>query len=274
MPSSSYDHLDPQRPARCPPRIRVACDSQDAERAGVARSLAKKLALSMADPAAGPAADVLLVVTDDQLEVRDLASPSLGSVSVDFVKGRAGYRRRVAGGQRHLLARAIGLRGDPLTVVDATAGLGRDAFILACLGCDVVAVERSPILGALIEDALRRACERGSGELDEVVRRFRWVVADARDYLKSLAETKRPDVVYLDPMYPPRGKSALAKKESRICGRLAGGDEDEAELLSIARGIARRRVVVKRHPRSPTLGDAPSGHVQGKSVRFDIYSIR
>src|SRR3546814_2367692 len=66
--------------------------------------------------------------------------------------------RRVAAGKQQLLARAIGLhKYKDLSVLDATAGLGRDGFVLAALGAQVTMVERQELLAALLFDAHVRA---------------------------------------------------------------------------------------------------------------------
>ena len=116
--------------------------------------------------------DLLLVVTEQRLELRETGRKKGRPLFVDFVGGAVGFRRRVAGSRRQPIARAIGLRGDPPTVLDATAGLGRDSFLLACLGCPVVAVERSPVLGALLGDGLTRAAGAPDDSHQALVRRI------------------------------------------------------------------------------------------------------
>jgi len=197
-----------------------------------------------------------------------------GNVQAEFVTGALGYRLRAGGGRSQPLARAVGLRGGAaLEIVDATAGLGRDAFVLASLGCRVTLVERSPIVAALVEDGLRRAA--ADEDVAEIVARMRLVTGDGRVLLARLAEDNagpRPDVVYMDPMYPARTKSALVKKELRALRALVGGDEDAGELLAAALHAARRRVVVKRPLRAPPVGQpAPSTQIRGKTTRYDVY---
>jgi 16S rRNA (guanine1516-N2)-methyltransferase len=165
----------------------------------------------------------------------------------------------------------MGLRGKSGTVVDATAGLARDAFLLACLGCTVTAVERSPVLGVLIRDGLIRAAGSDDLGLVAVVDRMKLVVGDAREVVNRMAASAAPDVVYLDPMYPPRTNSALAKKEMRVLRRLVGDDPDAGALLAAARTAARQRVVVKRCRRAPPLAPRPAMQYMGKQVRYDVY---
>jgi 16S rRNA (guanine1516-N2)-methyltransferase len=156
-------------------------------------------------------------------------------------------------------------------VVDATAGLAADAFLLASLGCTVMAVERSAVLGALIEDGLRRALSQGSPAVRAIVRRMTLVIGEACDVLAGMRGSGRPDVIYIDPMYRPRKKAALPRKEMRICRRLVGDDIDSGQLLSLARTIAKRRVVVKRHRHAPPLVPGPALRFAGKTVRYDVY---
>jgi 16S rRNA (guanine1516-N2)-methyltransferase len=139
------------------------------------------------------------------------------------------------------------------------------------MGCSVIAVERSPVLGALVHDGLARARAEGPPAVRTIVERIKLVVADARQVLAGLRGTSAPEVVYLDPMYPPRKKAALPKKEMRICRRLVGDDTDVGELLAVARGVTQRRVVVKRPRHAPPLAPSPAMTFAGKQVRYDVY---
>jgi len=237
-----------------------------------ARALAAELGLPpLTDLAASDCAH-WLCLTPDRLELRERGPDASGPIYVDFVRGRAAHRRRFGGGRSQPLARAMGLnKGRALSVVDATAGLGRDAFVLACLGCTVWMVERSPILAALLRDGLRRAAS--DPEIGPAVsERLRLVAADSRDFLMGLAEHQRPDVVYLDPMYPHRRKSALVKKEMRALRQVVGTDEDAPELLAVALRRVTRRVVVKRPRSAPMLSGPPPGfQILSPNTRFDIY---
>lgn len=194
-----------------------------------------------------------------------------GPVSVDFVKGALGFRTRLSTRGKEPLARAIGVKGLTLpAVMDATAGLGRDAFILAKLGCRVNLVERSPIIAALLRDGLDRAL--ADDDTRAVAERMQLQVGDAVTIMSRLAEHERPDVIYLDPMYPHRSKSALVKKEMRLLRALVGEDLDAPQLLEVALRVARNRVVVKRPRLASALpGVAPSHILLGSTTRFDVY---
>ncbi|CAA9574830.1 MAG: 16S rRNA (guanine(1516)-N(2))-methyltransferase [uncultured Truepera sp.] len=234
---------------------------------------ARALADSLSLPLSGQrGAELLLYLTRERLELREGGKNAAGPVYADFVGGRADFRRRHGGGRAQPLARAVGLRGGVSpTIVDATAGLGRDAFVLASLGARMVLLERSPVVGTLLADGLRRALE--NAEVSAIAARMTLQVGDAVTYLGTL--NVRPDVVYLDPMYPHTDKSALQKKEMRLFRRLVGPDDDAPQLLETALHVARTRVVVKRPAQAPFLGEVrPNGKIKSKNTRFDLYLSR
>lgn len=214
----------------------------------------------------------LLIYTAQRLELHQLGTAAPGAVFVDFMSGAAAHRRLYGGGRGQALARAVGLKhGAMPRVLDATAGLGQDGFVLASLGCQVQLLERSPVVAALLRDALQRA--GADAEIGAWVReRLSLQQADSCAYLSNLSPQQRPDVVYLDPMYPERRKSALTSKELRLLRDLVGDDLDAAQLLEVARCCAGQRVVVKRPRRAPTL-DACKADAQilTPHTRFDLY---
>ncbi|MEM6161257.1 16S rRNA (guanine(1516)-N(2))-methyltransferase RsmJ [Erwinia sp. P6884] len=215
-------------------------------------------------------APMALVMTGERLELRKRDEPKLGGIFVDFVEGAMAHRRRFGGGRGEAVAKAVGIKGGYLpAVVDATAGLGRDAFVLASLGCRVQMFERHPVVAALLEDGLQRGYQ--STEIGGWLReRLTLIHASSLDALAGIAE--KPDVVYLDPMYPHRQKSALVKKEMRVFQTLVGADADADGLLEPARRLAKKRIVVKRPDYAPPLaGIATQSAVLTKSHRFDIY---
>lgn len=200
--------------------------------------------------------------------------PKLDGISVDFVSGAVAHRRKFGGGRGQSIAKAVGLKqGITPTVVDGTAGLGRDAFVLASLGCKVIMVERHPVVAALLEDGLRRAYE--DSEIgDWMQQRMSLFHGSSIDALADAAAASGTeiDVVYLDPMYPHREKSALVKKEMRVFQTLVGADLDADGLLKPARALATKRVVVKRPDYAEDLdGVKPSMVLAQKKNRFDVY---
>ena len=169
-----------------------------------------------------------------------------------------------------MIAKAVGIQpGVRPSILDATAGLGRDAFVLASLGCDVALIERQPLIAALLEDGLSRA--QGDPLVGPIVARMRLLNGDAIALMRAWRRDV-PQVVYLDPMFPHRDKSALVKKEMRLFRPLVGDDDDAHSLLQAALDLASHRVVVKRPRKAPAIGDVAPGYVlEGNSSRFDIY---
>ena len=216
---------------------------------------------------------LLLMVTDQRLELQQTGKDAPGPLFVDFTSGAINYRRRHGGGRKQAIARAIGLKkGLTPTVIDATAGLGRDAFVLAGLGCKIQLIERSPVIAALLQDGLDRAKAAPTCNLI-ATNNLILTVGDSTKILANL-QTEKPDVIFLDPMYPHRVKSALVKKEMRLIRLLAGDDEDSATLLKVALTKAKQRVVVKRPKQAESLtGPEPSFVINCKKNRFDIYLI-
>lgn len=233
-----------------------------------ARALAERWGLAY-----GESEPYQLVLTPERLEARQVGPGAFGPVFVDFVGGAVGHRRRFGGGRGQPIAKAIGLKkGACPSVLDATGGLARDAFVLASLGCEVTLIERLAAVAALVEDGLNRAAD--DREVGEVVARMALIHGDAVQVMAALPPERRPEVVYLDPMYPPRGKSAEVKKEMRLLQALAGKAGDADGLLAAALQTARRRIVVKRPDYAPPLaGRAPTTTIQTKKHRFDVYVI-
>ena len=193
----------------------------------------------------------------------------MASLRVDFVGGAVGHRYRFGGGRGQALPRAAGFdRGRTPRVVDATAGLGRDAFLLASLGAEIVLIERSPEIAQLLRDGLERA-RAAEPAYAEIVERMRLIEGDARQLLGGL----HPEVVLVDPMHPARGNSALVKQEMRLLRDVVGADADAAELITAALDAASSRVVVKWPARAPLPeGLPPPSHsILGKSTRYDVF---
>ncbi|MFO1108194.1 MAG: class I SAM-dependent methyltransferase [Bradyrhizobium sp.] len=188
---------------------------------------------------------------------------------IDFAGGAVFYRFRRGGERGHPLVRAAGIKKDRIpSIVDATAGLGRDAFLLASAGASVTLIERSAEVHALLTDALARAAAE-SAELAEVIGRMTLVHGDARHLLPQL----KPEIVIVDPMHPPRRNTALVKQEMRQLSALVGTDDDADELMRTALAVARERVVLKWPLRAAPLLDAPkpSHQYAGKTVRYEVF---
>ena len=169
---------------------------------------------------------------------------------------------------RELLVRAARTRGvDAPTVIDATAGLGEDSLLLAAAGFTVMMFEQDPVIAALLCDALGRAANEP--QLAGVVARMTLVEGDSVAGLRALGFS--PDVVFLDPMFPERTKSAAVKKKFQLLHHLERPCEDEKSLLDAALAARPRKVVIKRPPKGPWLAGAkPSHSIAGKAVRYDV----
>ncbi|RDE19922.1 hypothetical protein DV711_13725 [Motiliproteus coralliicola] len=245
----------------------------DCERA---KQLADQLQLSICpvgtDPQQLGDVAMLLSVGSQGLALQQTGPKAPGPVRVDFLAGAVAHRRRFGGGSGQQIAKAIGIKpGVRPRVADLTAGLGRDSFVLAGLGCEVQMVERMPVVALLLEDGLRRAAF--DPEVGEIIARMRLYQGAASQWLEDC--DPHPEVVYLDPMFPHSSKSAQVKKEMLLFRTLVGADEDADELLELALAKAEYRVVVKRPRKAPTLGSRkPSYSLEGKSGRFDIYTLK
>jgi 16S rRNA (guanine1516-N2)-methyltransferase len=209
--------------------------------------------------------DLLLAWIDDHLELRDARDPRLKPFYVDF----AGIDMRpyaASLSRRQPFARAM---GKSKIIVDATGGFLQDALRLALMGFQVSAIERSSVVAALAGDGLRRL-QQAHPTLGARLQYYR---GDAKTVLPGIAP--KPDVVYLDPMFPEkRRRSAAVRKELKWLRDLVGDDNDALELFDVARATATNRVVVKRPDHAPPLVPNPAASIAGKLVRYDIYSTR
>jgi len=231
-----------------------------------AEAWAQRLGLPLVDEAA----EFAVQLGADGLQIQQLGPQAPGPVRVDFVEGQAAHRRLYGGGNGQMIAKAVGIaQGVRPRVLDATAGLGKDAFVLASLGCEMTLIERQPLIAALLEDGLARA--RGDAEIGPIVAGMQLLTGNAIERMRAW-EGEAPQVIYLDPMFPHRDKSALVKKEMRVFRPLVGDDLDAPALLEAALALATHRVVVKRPRKAPIIeGGKPSHSLEGKSSRYDIY---
>jgi 16S rRNA (guanine1516-N2)-methyltransferase len=213
-----------------------------------------------------------LIFDGQQLQLKKSDEPKLKPINVDFAGGAVGHRHKFGGGRGQEIARACAMKhGFCPTIFDATAGLGRDAFVLASLGATVTMMERVPAVAALLDDGLRRGYqdpELGSW-LNE---RLKLIPGSSIDDMKQVLNPGDVDVIYLDPMYPHKEKSAQIKKEMRVFQSLVGSDVDADQLLTTALELAKYRVVVKRPNYAEPLAEKkPSTSITMKKNRFDVY---
>lgn len=245
--------------------VRVRVEALSPAHTAAAHQWAGRLGLAEAGEA-----EFALQLGDAGLQLVDLGPDAPGPVRVDFVEGAAAHRRLFGGGSGQMIAKAVGIQsGVRPRILDATAGLGRDAFVLASLGCEITLIERQPLVAALLEDGLARAAR--DPEVGSIVARMQLLTGNAVDLLRTW-QGEAPQVIYLDPMFPHRDKSALVKKEMRLFRPLVGDDLDAPALLEAALALASHRVVVKRPRKAPCIdGPKPSHQLEGKSSRYDIY---
>lgn len=216
--------------------------------------------------------EFLLFYQDASLWLRETSEASAGAIRVDFENEALYYRQRRQTQPEALLKAAGVKQGQNVHIVDATAGLGLDAFLLASAGCQVTLFERSLVLHALLGDGLRRACQSEEARVRETAGRMHLHLGDSIEGMQGVHPA--PDIVYLDPMFPERRKTAKVKKHMLLLQHLLHTQETDREeaLLAAALACACRRVVVKR-PRlaAPLAGRRPSHQLEGKSSRFDVY---
>lgn len=199
------------------------------------------------------------------LSLCNLQQPMLKPIRVGFTEGKTAYRRN----QPELIvkATAIGKRDAP-KVLDATAGMGQDGFILASRNCHVTLIERNPIIAALLADGLERASLHP--ETSMIRERIRLLNTDSADWMADNPE--RFDCIYLDPMFPEKKKQAAAKKEMQFFQKILETGDYGENLLLAALSANSPRVVVKRPVKaSPLGGNKPDFYISGRSIRFDVY---
>lgn len=248
------------------PRVVVIAESSADHMLELADRLGLDVVESLADV---QQADWLLHLYQGRVCLSHAEQSHLQHIMADFSAGTRRLQRpqQLAG---ELLIKAIGGIAKPeraRTIIDATAGLGADSLLMAAAGHEVTMLERSLIVAALLSDALQR--------LAELPGTLRLVEDEARSYLASLAEDRRPDIIYLDPMFPADNKSALSCKGLQALKELLPLENGESDLLATALEVARYRVVVKRPLRGPTLpGPKPGFCFQGKLIRYDCYALR
>lgn len=225
------------------------------------------------------AADQFQLISHHGLALQPLQLGKVKPLQVDFVHGQLAHRRQFGGGRKQDIARACGLHQQPgLSILDATAGLGRDSFVLAGLGAHVHMVERNLVLAALLQDGIVRALTSADDDARAVMTRLRLSVGDV--LVLPAAQVGRPDVIYLDPMFPPRDKSAKVKADMQILHNLLPETAEpdafaEQPLLQWALDTAIKRVVVKRPRVAAPLGErAPDHQLIGKANRFDVYTLK
>ncbi|MFT4592351.1 MAG: 16S rRNA (guanine1516-N2)-methyltransferase [Phycisphaerales bacterium] len=208
--------------------------------------------------------DVTLLFGERGIELHSSNQTHKKGQRVDFLPIVHGVRTL---SKKQPLPKAIG----PYTsVVDATAGFGMDACRLALLGFNVTAIEQSPIVSAMLRDGIWRAMEHSTAK-KLLQDNLRFVESNAIDYMNN----HNPEVVYIDPMFPPKKKkSALPPGHIQMLQAVVGFDDAEAtnSLFQTALRSATKRIVVKRPTEAPCAGENPIVLYKSKLVRYEVYA--
>jgi 16S rRNA (guanine1516-N2)-methyltransferase len=188
-------------------------------------------------------------------------------LSIDF-RTSVFKNRLKTSGKNQPLTKALGIPKGIISVLDLTAGLGSDAFVLAHVGATVVAIERDLVLFCMLTEALSYA--REDETLQAAAHRLDFVYGESVEYMKAHHEFES---IYYDPMYPETDSSALPKKEMQILDKLVGVDGDQEAVLSAAYECAKNRVVIKRPRVAPFLMKKPTQSFESPTTRYDMYLV-
>lgn len=230
---------------------------------GADRDLAESLAKKIASPIVEEEGEELTVLFDGK-------GVSLTGYGLCYQGDFEGMLRRVSDGrlQHEMLARAVKTPKEKVTAIDATAGMGEDAFLIAAAGYEVTLHEQNPVIAALLKDALRRA--KKNPALKDIANRMRVEEGDSVELLSKRVD--KVDVIYLDPMFPARQKSGLINKKLQLIQKLEPPCSDEKDLFDAALGAQPDKIIVKRPLKSPHLAERkPNYMLKGKAIRYDCY---
>lgn len=208
-------------------------------------------------------------LVDKQLILHLLLDGRPDILKFDLAHGEVALRASKVSKSNETVAKAIGCKPHyrPM-VLDATAGMGRDSLIMAMLGCKVIMQERNFAIYHLLKNALLRL-KNNSDFKSEIIER---ISLKQHNSIENLQTEQEIDVIYLDPMFPERKKSALVKKQMRLFKLIAGEDGDADELLLNSLESNAKRVVVKRPKGAPLLAERkPSHEILAKKFRYDVY---
>ena len=186
-----------------------------------------------------------------------------------FIEGPILHRLKYGKGRGQNLAKAVGMKFNKnRNIIDATAGLGYDSFILASLGAKVTLIERSQKIHELLQNGIDEGKSFG-GEIEKIINRMELLFGDSKDILPKLS----PEVIMIDTMYKDRKKTALVKNNMRLVREIVGPDSDYIELLKVALNCAKNRVVLKQPRYAEPIKEIRkcSHQILGKTIRYDIF---
>ena len=185
-----------------------------------------------------------------------------------FIEGPILHRLKYGKGRGQNLAKAVGMKFNKnKNIIDATAGLGYDSFILASLGAKVTLIERSQKIHELLQNGIDEGISFG-GEIEKIINRMELLFGDSKDILPKLT----PEVIMIDTMYKDRKKTALVKNNMRLVREIVGPDSDYIELLKVALNCAKNRVVLKQPRYAEPIKEIRkcSHQILGKTIRYDV----
>jgi len=186
-----------------------------------------------------------------------------------FIEGPILHRLKYGKGRGQNLAKAVGMKFNKnRNIIDATAGLGYDSFILASLGAKVTLIERSDKMYEILQNGINEGVSFG-GEIEKIINRMDLLFGDSKDILPKLS----PEVIMIDTMYKDRKKTALVKNNMRLVREIVGPDSDYIELLKVALNCAKNRVVLKQPRYAEPIKEITkcSHQILGKTIRYDIF---
>lgn len=201
----------------------------------------------------------------------DSKGVSLSGYNLTYQGDFEGMLRRVTDGRlsHEMLSKATKTDIENPRAIDATAGMGEDAFIIAANGYDVTLHEQNPVIALLLKDAIRRA--KRQPILKDIVSRMHVVEGDSVEILSKRIDPI--DLIYLDPMFPGRQKSGLIGKKLQLIQKMESPCSEECELFDAAIKAAPSKIVVKRPLKAPFLADRkPNYSLDGKAIRYDCYT--
>ena len=226
------------------------------------REAAEQLSRQLGVPLADSMGEELTLVVDD-------AGLSLVGYGMRYQGDFARMLNRVTKGRLYheMLVKITKTKAEHPVAFDAAAGMGEDSFLLAAAGYEVYLFERDKVIAALLKDALRRA--REDDRLCEIVGRMRLIEGNSIEQMPKL--DIKPEIVYLDPMFPPRKKSGLIQKKLQLIQKLEQPCADEQELYDAAVSLHPKKIIIKRPLKGALLADKkPSYTVKGKAIRYDV----
>lgn len=217
--------------------------------------------------------------------VLETSLPELGKpFFLDYAQGTLGYRLTPKRILHEPLAKVI---EKGTWVFDAMGGLAKDALMLALMECKVWSCEPHPLVYGLVQDGLRRIKKNPTwSSILSDSNQLRFFNVDAMSKLNEFLQcdvTQRPDIIYLDPMFPSKQKTSISKKEIQWLQQIHAHTPNMYPDYNVSAPdvvfdcslkVARKRVIVKRPLRAPPLVDlpAPMFSKSFQSARFDVYA--